>query len=300
MKLLLTGAFNYTDEQIEYIKSMGYDVIFIQDERIPIDFDVSNVEAVVCNGLFLYNPIEEFTSLKYIQLTSAGLDRVPLDYIEKNDIELHNAAGVYSIPMAEFAVCSILQICKNSYYFYNNKENKIWEKCRSLQELIDKKVCIIGAGSIGTEIAKRLKAFVSSIVGIDPNTNKKEVFDYIFPLDKFDKQLKDSDIVILTMPLTKDNIAFFNKDKFELMKKTSIFVNISRGMLVNEKDLIDTLKKRKIYGAVLDVFENEPLYQDSELWNLDNVIITPHNAFIGENNQKRMFKVIVDNLRNRK
>lgn len=300
MKLLLTGAFNYTDEQIEYIKSIGYDVIFIQDERIPIDFDVSNVEAVVCNGLFLYNPIEKFTNLKYIQLTSAGLDRVPLDYIKKNDIELHNASGVYSVPMAEFAVCSILQICKNSYFFYKNKENKIWEKCRNLQELINKKVCIIGAGNIGTEIAKRLRAFVSNIVGIDPITDKKEFYDNVFPLEKLNDQLRDSDIVILTMPLTRDNISFFNKDKFELMKKTSIFVNISRGMLVNEKDLIDTLKKRKIYGAVLDVFENEPLYQDSELWNLDNVIITPHNAFIGENNQKRMFKVIVDNLRNRK
>lgn len=300
MKLLLTGAFDYTDEQIEKIKSIGYDVTFVQDERISIDFDVSDVEAVICNGLFLYNPIEKFTNLKYIQLTSAGFDRVPLDYINKNNIEIHNAAGVYSIPMAEFAICSILQIYKNSNFFNKNRENKIWEKCRDLQELDDKKVCIIGAGNIGSEIAKRLKAFVSSIIGIDLNSDNREYFDNVFPINKLDVQLRESDIVILTLPLTKKNTAFFNKDKFELMKKTSIFVNISRGMLVNEKDLIEALKERKIFGAVLDVFEKEPLDQDSELWDFDNVIITPHNSFIGENNSKRMFKVIIDNLRNRK
>ncbi|MCH5320907.1 MAG: hydroxyacid dehydrogenase [Eubacterium sp.] len=298
--LLITGAFKATDDQLTELKALGYNLIFEPDEYSKINCNPKEIDAVICNNLFLNTPIELFENLKYIQLTSAGFDRVPLDYIQRNKIEIRNAAGVYSIPMAEFAVCSILQLYKNGFYFYKNKENKIWNKCRDLQELIDKKVCIIGAGNIGTEVAKRLKPFVSSIIGIDLCRNEKEYFDSVLPSDRLDDQLNDSDIVILTLPLTKENKAFFNKDKFELMKKTSIFVNISRGMLVNENDLIDALRERKIFGAVLDVFEKEPLSEDSELWDFDNVIITPHNSFVGENNPKRLFKVILENLRNRK
>ena len=125
MKLLLTGAFKYTQEQIEYIKSLGHDVVFVQDERVPIEFDISDIEAVVCNGLFLYTPIEKFKSLKFIQLTSAGLDRVPLDYIKEHNIKIANARGVYSAPMAEFALCGVLQLYKQSRFFYENQKHAI-------------------------------------------------------------------------------------------------------------------------------------------------------------------------------
>ena len=107
MKLLLTGAFKCTDEQIEYLKSLGHEIVFFGDEREKLDFDVSDIEGVICNGLFVYNDIEQFHSLKYIQLTSAGFDRVPMDYIKQHGIEIHNAGGVYSIPMAEFAICGV-------------------------------------------------------------------------------------------------------------------------------------------------------------------------------------------------
>ena len=128
MKLLLTGAFKCTDEQTEYIKSLGHEIVFVQDEREKIDFDVSDIEGVICNGLFVYNSIEQFKSLKYIQLTSAGYDRVPMEYIKKHGIEIHNARGVYSVPMAEFAVSGILQLIKQSRFFYENQKQHIWKK----------------------------------------------------------------------------------------------------------------------------------------------------------------------------
>ena len=83
MKLLLTGAFKYSEEQLNRLKSLGYEIVFVQDERVPLQIDVSDIDAVVCNGLFLYNDIKKFKNLKFIQLTSAGLDRVPLDYIKE-------------------------------------------------------------------------------------------------------------------------------------------------------------------------------------------------------------------------
>lgn len=296
MKLLLTGAFRYTNEQIEYIKSIGYDVTFIQDERIPIEFDVSDIEAVVCNGLFLYTSIEKFKSLKFIQLTSAGLDRVPLDYAKEHNIKIANARGVYSAPMAEFALAGVLQLYKQSRFFYNNQKAHKWDKHRGLLELTSKNVLVVGAGSIGSEVAKRFKAFDANVVGVDLFPNDNANFNEVLPLSELDNQLKTADIVVLTLPLTSDNAGFFNADKFNMMKDSAIFVNIARGKLVNQNDMIEAIEQSKIAGAVLDVFEEEPLVDDSKLWDFENVILTPHNSFVGDKNNKRMFNIIKHNL----
>lgn len=297
MKLLLTGAFKCTDEQIEYLKSLGHDIVFFGDEREKLDFDVSDIEGVICNGLFVYNDIEQFRSLKYIQLTSAGFDRVPMDYINQHGIEIHNARGVYSVPMAEFALTGILQLVKQSRFFYENQKQHIWEKSRTLGELAGKTAVIVGAGNIGSEVAKRLKAFDVTVVGIDITTDQRPYFDKIELFNNLDEQLKAADIIVLTLPLTDDTKGMFDKSKFDLMKNSCIFVNIARGQLVVENDLIDALNNKKISGAVLDVFETEPLEKTSPLWDMDNVIITPHNSFVGQNN-KRMFDVIISNLEN--
>lgn len=299
MKLLLTGAFKYTDQQIEYLKSLGNDIVYVQDERKKIDFDVSDIEGVVCNGLFLYNDIRHFKKLKYIQLTSAGFDRVPIDYINEHEIKIYNARGVYSIPMAEFALCGVLQFIKQSRLFYKNQNNHIWEKSRTLGELSGKTVLIVGAGNIGSEVAKRFSAFDASVIGVDITDDDRKYFDKVELLDNLDEQLKIADIVILTLPLTDSTREMFDKSKFDLMKKSSIFVNIARGPLVVESDLINSLKSGDISGAVLDVFGEEPLNENSPLWDMDNVILTPHNSFVGENNNKRMFNVIVNNLEKR-
>lgn len=298
MKLLLTGAFKYTDEQIEYIKSLGHDIVFVQDERVRLNFDVSDIEGVICNGLFLYNDIEQFTSLKYIQLTSAGLDRVPLDYIREHNIKIFNARGVYSVPMAEFALTGILELIKQSRFFYANQKKCIWEKSRTLGELSGKTALIVGAGNIGAEVAKRLKAFDMMVIGVDITNDERPYFDKVELLDNLDEQLKNADIVVLTLPLMDSTRGMFNKSKFDLMKGIAIFVNIARGPLVVETDLVKALEDKKISGAVLDVFDTEPLDESSPLWKMDNVILTPHNSFVGENNNRRMFDVIINNLEN--
>lgn len=116
MKILLTGAYKYTEGQLSRLKALGADFLYVEDEREELSFDVSAVDAVVCNGLFLYNDIKKFKNLKFIQLTSAGLDRVPAEYIKSKNISLFNARGVYSVPMAEFAVLGTLLIYKKSFF----------------------------------------------------------------------------------------------------------------------------------------------------------------------------------------
>ncbi|GAA0182411.1 phosphoglycerate dehydrogenase [Clostridium sediminicola] len=297
MKLLLTGVFKYSEEQLNTIQSLGYEIIFVKDERLPLEIDVTDVEAVVCNGLFLYNDIAKFKSLKFIQLTSAGMDRVPIDYIKQLGIEIYNARGVYSIPMTEFVVLKILEIYKNSRHFYEIQLKHKWEKKRDLLELTDKSAAIIGFGSVGTEVAKRLKVFGVNIIGVGRRKIESELIDESYTIDDLDKVLMKSDIVILTLPLTEETRCLIDAKKLSYMKDNSVLVNVSRGGVIDERALIEAIQAGKFLGIALDVFEEEPLSEESILWDLERVIVTPHNSFVSDKVNERMFELICENLK---
>lgn len=295
MNLLITGAWSYTDEQIKEIEKMGYDVLFMQQEKDELPCDYSWPEIIICNGLFLHHSIEKFILLKMIQTTSAGLDRIPLDYCKEKKIKVNNAKDVYSIPMAEFVVSGILDIYKKKRQFFKQQDKHEWIKQRDLLELTNKNVLILGCGSIGKECAKRLKAFDCNVYGVDIYPYENQYFTKLYSFDLLSEALSSADIVIVTLPLTDITKGLFNKETFNLMKDNSLFVNVSRGSVVVQDALIDTLNN-KLLGAVLDVFEAEPLNVDSVLWDMGNVIITPHNSFIGNKNNERLSKLIIENL----
>lgn len=298
MKLLLTGAIQWPQERIDILKSLGHQIIYIQDERIPLlqqGIDVASIEGVICNGLFLYNDISDFVKLSYIQLTSAGYDRVPLDYIKEHHINIYNARGVYSIPMAEFAILGVLQLYKQSKFFLGNQHKGVWEKCRYITELYGKTVVILGCGSVGQECAKRFRAFGCHIIGIDVCPYESNDFDEMLGLDKLNDVLPNCDLVVLTLPLTDATRHLFDDARLRLLKSDAVLVNISRGAVVDTNALIKALPD--IGGAVLDVFEEEPLNEDSLLWKSEKVIVTPHNSFVGEGNSDRLWKIILGNLK---
>lgn len=295
MKILLTGAYKYTDFQISQLQTMGLDVDFVKYETDKVE-SPDKYDAVICNGLFLYNDIREFTRLKYIQLTSAGYDRVPLNYIKEKGISIYNAKGVYSIPMSEWAVMSALELYKSSRFFFENQEKRYWQKKRHIRELYSKKVAVIGCGSIGTETAKRFKAFGCEIIGIDIIPPESKYYDTYVMTDEMDKILPYVDILISAVPLTDKTYHMLNADRFSKMKDNAVLINLSRGKIIDEEALIQALKQNKLFGAALDVFEEEPLNSDSELWGFERVIITPHNSFVGEGNNERMFNLIIHNL----
>ena len=295
MKLLITGAWNFTSEQLNQINSIGHTVVFMQNEKDELPCKYEEIEGAICNGLFLYHSIEKFSSLKYIQLTSAGFDRVSMDYVQSNGIKIYNARGVYSIPMAEFAISGVLQLYKQSKFFYKKQENRVWEKGRNLLELYGKTVCIVGCGNVGTECAKRFKAFGCKVIGVDLYPRQDDAYEKIYSLNDLDNCLENADIVVLTLPLTKETKYMMNANRFKVMKNGSVLVNIARGQVVDEQDLLKALDE-KLLGAVLDVFEQEPLSIESTLWQKENLIITPHNSFVGDGNNERLFNVILENL----
>lgn len=294
MKLLLTGAYSYTQDQIQTIETMGHTVVFLQQESDPIA-NPETFDGVICNGLFLHHPIEKFSALKYIQLISAGLDRVPMDYVKEHEIAIHNAGGVYSIPMAEFALSGVLALYKQSRFFMQKQKEHRWEKHRGLLELWGKTVLIVGCGSVGTECAKRFSAFGCKVLGVDLFPMSKEGYRQVRSIADMDELLPQSDIVVLTLPSTEETRHLFDNNRFFKMKDGAVLVNIARGAIVDTGALLVSLKT-KLSGAVLDVFEEEPLPADSPLWEMEHVILTPHNSFVSEGNSKRMFDVICRNL----
>jgi phosphoglycerate dehydrogenase-like enzyme len=295
MKLLVTGAWKCTQEQLNALSRLGHEVTFLQNEKDVLPCDYEEVEGVICNGLFLHHSIEKFTSLRYIQLTSAGFDRVPMDYVQAHGIEIHNARGVYSIPMAEFALSGVLQLYKQSRFFYKNQEKRVWEKHRGILELYGKTVCIVGCGSVGTECAKRFQAFGCKVIGVDLYPRVDENYEVIYPLTDIEVCLAQADVVVLTLPLTEETQGMMNKARLNVMKDGSVLVNIARGAVVEENALCEALDE-KLLGAVLDVFEEEPLAENNGLWQRENVMTTPHNSFVGDGNAERLYQVIIKNL----
>lgn len=294
MNLLITGAWNEAKQNISLLEQIGHRVCFMQQEKDALPCGYNWVEGVICNGLFLHHPIEKFQNLKYIQLTSAGYDRVDLEYIQKHGIEIHNARGVYSIPMAEFALSGVLQIYKQAAFFYENKKMCKWEKHRGLKELFGKKVLIAGCGSVGNECAKRFAAFGCEVMGIDLYPREDMLYKKILPLTELDAQLKGTDIVVLTLPLTNQTKHILNRERIKTLKKDAVLVNIARGAVIDTAALLEQIDH--LGGAVLDVFEEEPLHENSPLWQKENIILTPHNSFVGEGNGERIKQIIIKNL----
>ena len=295
MKLLITGAWKATDEQLDAIRKLGHDIVLQPQEADPLVCPAEDVEGVIGNGLFLHHPIEKFLKLRYIQLTSAGFDRVPMDYIKSHGIEIHNARGVYSIPMAEHAVTGVLTLYRRFHDFYDFQKDHNWQKIRDLEELNDKKVVIVGCGNVGTECAKRFAALGCHVIGVDIVVREDVNYRQMLPLKQLDDSLPTADIVILTLPLTDETRHLLDARRLSLLKDHAVVVNIARGAVIEQNALANELTSNRL-RAVLDVFEEEPLSKDSSFWNLPNVVVTPHNSFIGDGDAQRLANVIEQNL----
>lgn len=298
MNLLLTGCFQYSDEQKESLRSLGYTLFFMQQERDELPLDATEVDATVCNGLFLSHDIDAFSCLRLIQLTSAGFDRVPVDKIKTRGIELYNARGVYGVPMAEWAVFRVLEHFKQGWFFRQEQYAGRWTKHRRLREVAGTKVAVVGAGNVGQEVAKRFRAFGAETTGFDIHTDDTDGFDHMALTETLRVRVRDFDVVVVTAPLLPSTRGLINREVLNSMKEGAILVNIARGGLIDEQALCEVLAERKDIFAALDVFEIEPLPDNSPLWKLENVAVSPHNSFVGDGNNERMFAVIYQNLKN--
>ncbi len=292
---LLAGGYQWSDEYIQVLRRLGFTIQFQEQEAERLICNYEEVVYVACNFLFLYHDVNLFSNLQMVQLLSAGMDRIPVDTLYKRDVKIYSVGSAYAIPMAECVVLGILQIIKKSAQFFVQKQRHEWNKIRDLDELSNKSVLIVGMGNVGREIAKRLHLFVEKIDGVDLYPNQYENIHFVYQMDILDQIIGEYDIIIAALPLTKKTERMFNAKFFTAMKDNAIFVNIARGKLVVQGDMVDALKT-KLKGAVLDVYDEEPLPDASELWELDNVILTPHNSFVSVVNNARVNQVLITNV----
>lgn len=253
--------------------------------------------------------------LKWIQLMSAGLDPFVGHPIMESDIVITTASGIHATPIAEYVLASMLAFSRRFPDMWRLQERKEWpedrwERLRG-EELRGKTVGILGYGSIGREVGRLCKAFGMRVLAADsvqeieergyrlPDTGdpKGMVLDDLFPPSKLREMLQECDFFVVAVPLTPETEGMVGREELRAMKGSAYLVNISRGRVVDEEALIEALKKGWIGGAGLDAFAQEPLPEESELWGLDNVLLSPHISADTPHYQERFTELFCENLR---
>jgi phosphoglycerate dehydrogenase-like enzyme len=263
--------------------------------------DLSECEILFTLGLHDdLNILKKAPNVKWVHSVSVGLDAMLNDAILASDVIITNSKGCTSIPIAEHTIALISSFARGIPAMIKNQMKKEWGSL-PLTDLADSTVGIIGYGEIGYEIATRCKALGMGVIGCRKNPGKSnrenEPADSIMGMDQVDDVLSKSDFIVLALPSTKETLHFLNKERLSKMKKDSYFINIGRGNTVVEKDLIECLLSEKIAGAALDVFEVEPLPKNHPFWELENVIVSPHNAYNSARHQDRVMDLFFRNIK---
>jgi phosphoglycerate dehydrogenase-like enzyme len=232
-------------------------------------------------------------SLKWVFSVSAGVEKLPLKELKERGILATNTSGVHAVTIAEYVMGGLLVMSHHYDRYLPLMKDKKWGELISGEDMEGKTILIIGAGHIGSEIGRKAGAFDMQVFGLKRTPCEINGFDGVHSMDKLKEMLPKADYVVMAAPLTQETYHLIGEEEFALMKKESVFVNIARGDTVEEEALIAALREGRIQGAVLDVFHEEPLPEVSPLWELDNVLITPHSSAISKNVIKkiiRMFK----------
>ncbi|HWP80801.1 MAG TPA: NAD(P)-dependent oxidoreductase [Candidatus Acidoferrum sp.] len=303
IKLLLTDAHLFTGEQLEEIRAMGYDMDTVSDRAQLSPDAAQKYEAVMAYGLFKHTPLPYFTNLKMVHSVATGVEAMPVAELAARGIPLYKGKDLYSIPMAEWVICKLLEALKRAREMACLQQAHIWRKRSwaftdgALEELYGKSVLIVGAGDIGRALASMLRAFeVAEIAGVNTTGRQVAEFDRCVRFDALDCELPKADIVVITCPLTEATYHLFDAKRLDLIREDGILVNVSRGKLIDEGALVEKLTAGGLAWFISDVFETEPLPKESPLWEMENVLITPHNSFITYMRPIRMSAFLLKNL----
>jgi phosphoglycerate dehydrogenase-like enzyme len=236
------------------------------------------------------------TRLKWLQAWGAGVDRLPLDQLSSAGVMVNTASGVHPNPVSETAFAMMLSFSRKLHSSVRNQANRNWQLTGTLSEIHGKTIGVIGVGTIGLEISRLAKAFGMKVLGVRRSGENAEYVDRMYDGNGLDTVLRESDYVVAIMPLTAETHHMFAREQFEAMKETAYFINISRGATTDTEALVNALQNGLIAGAGLDVFEQEPLPADHVLWEMDNVIMTPHNGGITDEYHSRAMDIFLTNL----
>ncbi|HLD97139.1 MAG TPA: D-2-hydroxyacid dehydrogenase [Candidatus Nanoarchaeia archaeon] len=241
-----------------------------------------SADVLIC-GNYNFRPdwLPAAKNLKWIHSLAAGNEKILPSLVDK-PILLTDSSGVHSIPIAEQVLGYMLIFERALLAARKAQERREWASLE-LDELRGKSVLVLGLGAVGSRIASYCKLVGMNVLGTKragavANMDTKAVADEFFDISELASCLPKVDYVVVALPSTKETYHLLGRAEFSMMKPTARLINIGRGNIIDEPELIAALEERKLAGAALDVFEQEPLPRGSPLWGMENVIITPHNA----------------------
>jgi len=253
---------------------------------------------IIAGVPFVIPSITNAKNLKWIHSFSAGVEKVLTDKVIKSKVIVSNSSGIHAIPIAEHVIGFMLMFTRKFYDTFKKQQKKIWEANQNLTEIRGKTVLVVGLGHIGTEVARLTSCIGAKVIAIKQSlSNKPKFVDKLYRIRDLGKVLPKADFVVLCLPLTAETKHLFGMKKFKLMKRSGSIINIGRGGLIKESDLITALEQRIIAGAALDVTEEEPLSQKSKLWQMENAVITPHHSGWSEKYMDRAIDLFCINLK---
>ncbi len=245
--------------------------------------------------------LDDAPNLKWVQLASAGSDHMLREgvFLKRPDLILTTASGVHEIPISEHILAMVLHFARGFNIATRNQAQNKWDRYRA-DEAYGKKVCMVGYGPIARRAAGMCKALGMRVVSVRASIAEQqpgfEAVDRFYPPAELNDVLAESDYVVIAAPRTPQTERMIGKPQFEAMKEGAVLVNISRGALVDEATLVEALQGNKLKGAALDVFEREPLPEESPLWAMPNVLITPHISGSNPHYDRRVTDLFCDNL----
>ncbi|TMW70519.1 D-2-hydroxyacid dehydrogenase [Alteribacter natronophilus] len=241
--------------------------------------------------------IRKAGNLKWIMVVSAGMEKMPFKAIGEKGILVTNARGIHATPMAEYAISVILQTARKAKELLSQERDQVWSRKLTMTELNGCTLGVLGAGAIGSETARLAKAFGMHTIGLNRSGRPADHFDETLTFSELDRILKNSDFLVSVLPHTEETAGLLTRDAFRKMKNNAVFINMGRGTVTKEEDLIEALTDRDLAHAVLDVFEQEPLPKGHPYWTMENVTVTPHISGISPGYQPRAIGIFEQNLK---
>lgn len=275
----------------------GYEFHFCKGMKNAGSF-IDEMDVLITYGEDLDEElINQASSLKWISVMSAGIDKLPSDTIREKNILVTNARGIHAIPMAEYVMGMMLSYIKQLPTMAINKNKSTWDKKLPFGELYEKNLLVLGTGAIGSEMARLGKSFRMNTIGMNRSgSSPSSYFDDIVTMSQIENTLPNADFIVSVLPSTSETTDLLKYKHFELMKNEAMFINIGRGDLMKEETIHEVLKKQVIGHMVLDVFPDEPLNENSKLWSYPNLTITPHISSISKKYLPRAFAIFEENF----
>jgi phosphoglycerate dehydrogenase-like enzyme len=292
---------NSTPAEIADLQSASGQLRIVNTTPETVLHEIADAEGFI--GDITPDQVRAAKQLRWVQSWSAGVDRVLFieggEALRSSQIVLTNNRIVQGPEVSDHAMALLLTLSRSLLTYRDNQKREIWDDCAGApMELRGKAAVVVGVGGIGTQIALRAHAFGMTVIGIDPEDKPFLPFvERMVKPSELDATVPLADVLILSAPFTPATRKMVGPRQFRLMKKGSLFIAVSRGGLYDLDSLVEMLREGHLAGAGVDVTDPEPLPQGHPLWQLPNVIVTPHIAVWSDRDYERRVAIVKENLR---